>query len=300
MKPRRPVSLSNESERMRQIVREVGLPLRQLPDIISASAEDCLAWWSFHKDIRVTGSHFTRLTQILSIDENQLYNGTYDRELARKRVFGDYLSLPERYEGNKNSFIRTSAHILRYITLTRGQVFADKILHSLNVSPAIYNDLNTQINLTYFADLLETLARFGFSQEELDTLASVNFLTLHQSELGKQFRQSESYFDIYQTLANNFHYFDNNFEYKSSFVGKKYILKTLLPLEQHGFVKEDVRNLKRLMRYRHLLLAWFPYLGNMSPLFPKAEEECHHGILELRYEIDLSSDIKPPLVLHVV
>jgi hypothetical protein len=289
-----------EAARFRELITELGLPLKKLPEILSMGVSDCLAWWSEDLRVKINESHFNRLTGMLAINEDQLFLGTYDRELARKRIFGDYTSLPARYEENKNSFVRTSAHIMRYITLTRGQIFADQVVNSLNVSPLIYQDLNTQINLTYFADLLETLAKMGFSQDELDTLASVNFLTLQESQLGKQFQQAENYFDIYKTLANSFHYFDSNFEYKSEFVGKKYILKTVLPLDEHEYLKHDMQTMARLVRYRHILLAWFPHLGSMAPLFPKADVSYGKGTLEMRYEIDLGAEVKPPMTLHVV
>ncbi len=281
MKKERQTSVS-ESVRLRQLIREIGLPLRKLPDIIEAKSEDCLAWWSeLDSSIKVTEGHFQRLAGFVGIGENQLYTGEYDRELARKRIYGDYLSLPERYSENKNSFLRTSAHIVRYIVLTRGQMFADKILTGLNVSPLIYQNTDTQINLTYFADLLTALSDNDFSQLELDTLASVLFLSLQETSLGRQFQSSEGLVDIYQTLASNFDYFDSNFVYKSRFVKDKYVLKTILPLDQHTLLKENPASLQRLMRYRHILLAWFPYLGGMTPLFPKAENLKSSGLLEM-------------------
>lgn len=194
-----------ESHRLKALVKELGLPLKMLPEILSLGREDSLTWWS-HNDasFRIPHSTFSRLTDLTGINEDHLFSGEYSKDLARRRILGDHTSLPDRYLENKNSFVRTSDHIIRYIALTRGQWFADQVLTKLHVSPLIYKDLNTQINLTYFADLLKTLGNMGFSQIELDTLASVNFLTLHETELGKQFQQSGNYFDVYKTLAGNF------------------------------------------------------------------------------------------------
>ncbi|MNK15807.1 hypothetical protein D3C87_339580 [compost metagenome] len=292
---------TNESERLRELVREIGLPLKKLPDIISAGREDCLAWWSNQDvNLKINATHFARLTALIGIDENELYLGSYDKDLARRRLLGDYNSLPMRYQENKNSYLRTSAHIIRYIVLTRGQWFADQVLNSMNVSPLIYQDLNTQINLTYFADLLETLEKRGFTQEELDTLASVIFLSLQETQLGDRFSESEDFFDIYSTLANNFNYFDSNFEYKSHFVGKKYVLTTVLPLNQHEYLKNNPQNIQRLMRYRHILLAWFPYLGGMTPLFPKTELIRCSDVVEMKYEFELKANLTRPIHFQVV
>jgi hypothetical protein len=294
------MNFNTDAERFRELIHELGLPLKQLPSILGLKNAECLAWWAQKLDVKITDQHFARFSQLIAINENELYLGTYDRDLAKRRVFGEYTSLPARYEDNKNSFVRTSAHIIRYITLTRGSWFADQVVSSLNVSPLIYKDLGTQINLTYFADLLETLANIGFSQDELDTLASVNFLTLGGSALGQKFKQAENYHDIYKTLAENFHHFDSNFEYKSEFVGRKYKLKTTLPLTDHEALKKDPEAIERLMRYRHILLAWFPYLGGMAPLFPKAEMNFKSQTVQMVYEIDLSAEPKRPMNLHVV
>lgn len=264
--------------------------------------EDCLAWWSNEKStLKIGHEPFSRITEMVGIDENKLFTGTYDRDLARKRLLGDFQALPARYQENQNSFIRTSAHIIRYIVLTRGQYFADQVLYSLSVSPLIYQELGTQkINLTYFADLLEILTQRGFTQEELDTLASVIFLSLQETKLGQSFGESENFHDIYSTLAKNFDYFDTNFEYKSHFVGKKYVLTTTLDLAQHELLKESPENIRRLMRYRHILLAWFPYLAGLTPLFPKTELLRFSDVVEMQYEFDLVPNSKRPTKLLVV
>jgi hypothetical protein len=292
---------TNESLRLRELIREIGIPLRCLQDIINMRPEDCLTWWSDEESpIKAGSKPFSRIMEMVGIDENMLFTGTYDCDLARRRLLGDFKSLPERYQENQNSFLRTSAHIIRYIILTRGQSFADQVLYCMSVSPLIYNDVNVKINLTYFADLLEILAKKGFTQEELDTLASVIFLSLQGTALGETFSTSENHSDVYKILAKNFDYFDSTFEYKSQFVGKKYILKTILPLEDHSFLKNDPQKVMRLMRYRRILSAWFPYLAGMTPLFPKAELLKFNGdIVEMKYEFDLS--IKPsPTKLLVV
>ncbi|MGZ3691864.1 MAG: hypothetical protein ACXWRE_02290 [Pseudobdellovibrionaceae bacterium] len=290
-----------ESKRLRELVRELGLPLRKLPEVISMKHEDCLMWWSNQEvNLKIGSAPFSRLTTLVGIDENQLFTGTYDKDLARKRLMGDYCSLPERYQENQNSFLRTSAHIIRYITLTRGQWFCDQILYSLNLSPLIYKNLDCKINLTYFADLLELLAHKGFSQEELDTLGSIIFLSLQETSLGQLFKSSENFSDVYTTLARNFDYFDSNFEYQSRFVGKKYILKTVLDLNQHPHLKNNPQSLRNLMRYRQILLAWFPYLSGLGPLFPRTELLINSDVLEVQYELELATNPKLRAPLLVV
>ncbi|KYG66219.1 hypothetical protein AZI86_03925 [Bdellovibrio bacteriovorus] len=285
---------SDESTRLRELIQEIGLPLRRLPDIIEEKPEDCLSWWSqLNNNIKITESHFERIAKFSGIDERNLFSSDYDRELARRRVHGDYLSLPERYAENQNSFLRTSAHIMRYVVLTRGQWFADQILISMNVSPLIYQNTDTLINLTYFADLLAALEKNGFSQQELDTLASVIFLTLQDTALGKKFQSAESLSDVYSVLDENFGYFDSNFEYKGSFVKNTYTLTTILPLNQHQNLIQGSKSFNFLFRYRHILLAWFPFLAGMPPRFPRTEISSKGDILKVTYVSDLDSKLKP-------
>lgn len=285
---------TDESARLRELIKEIGLPLRRLPEIIEEKPEDCLSWWSqLNNNIKITESHFDRIAKFSGIDERKLYSGDYDRNLARKRIHGDYLSLPERYCENQNSYLRTSAHIMRYVVLTRGQWFADQILVNMNVSPLIYQNTDTLINLTYFADLLAELKKNGFSQEELDTLASVIFLTLQETALGQKFQSAESLTDVYRVLGENFGYFDSNFEYKSSFVKDTYTLTTVLPLNQHKNLIQGSESFNYLFRYRHILLAWFPFLAGMSPRFPRTEISHKGDILKVTYISDLDSKTKP-------
>jgi len=287
-----------EAVRLREVIKELGLPLRRLQEILSWSPQNCLAWWAQGKDEhKINFQHITRLAQTLSLNADDLYSGFYDRRLARQRMLGDYQSLPSRYIDRPNSYLRTSEHIFKYVVLTRGQLFADRLMATLNVSPLIYDDTNKVINLVYFADLLEALAKSGFSQHELDTLASVIFLSLQNTPLGQRFEESENFFDVYSTLAKNFAYFDSNFEYSSEFVGKKFILNTVLPLENHGGLKNQPAKLQALVRYRHILLAWFPYLAGMTPLFPKAETQYFSDSIHTRYELQLDKSTRPPVRL---
>ncbi|MBC7371882.1 MAG: hypothetical protein H7326_09965, partial [Bdellovibrionaceae bacterium] len=119
---------TDESTRLREVIREIGMPLRKLPDIISMNFEDSLSWWSNEATpLQNSVSPFTQITSMIGIDENQLFMGTYDRDLARKRMLGDYASLPQRYLESQYSFLITSDHIIRYMTLTRGQYFTDQV-----------------------------------------------------------------------------------------------------------------------------------------------------------------------------
>ncbi len=291
-----------KEQRLRQLIHEIGLPLRRLPDIIEEKPEACLSWWSEQShQIRITENHFMKLAKFTGMSEERLFNGTYNRDLARKRLFGEYNALPERYTDNQNSYLRTSSHILRCVGLTRGQHFADRALINLNLSPLIYQNTDTKINLTYFADLLETLSNMGLRQSEMDNLSSVLFLSIQDTPLGAKFQTAENLHEVYEVLAANFGYFDTNFDYTNKFIRNKYVLKTTLPLACHKGLQANPENLQRLMRYRHILLAWFPYLAGLTPHFPKVEIlRSTSSILETQYEVVLSDAPKQRPSLHAL
>lgn len=286
--------------RLRSLVSETGIPLRYLPHILEVSSEESLAWWSKRLKLPVSETEFQRLESLISIDDDLLISGNYDVALARRRAMGDVAALPERYATNPNSYLRTSYHIYKYLVLTRGQHFADQILYRMNVSPRIYENLATKVNLTYFVDLLDQLSLAGLSKVEMDSLSSVMFLTMHETQIGRIVGQAESAHDVYRLLSQSFEFFDTNFDYRSHFHGKKYILETVLPLSHHQDISQNAEGMQRLMRYRQILLAWFPYLAGMNPLYPATEFEIQTDRLVTRYEINLEREPKPLARIRLV
>lgn len=287
-------------QRLKGLVLETGLPLRRLPEVLDRSSEDVLGWWSDRYKILINHVHFNRLQDVFGIDDELLLNGNYDLSLARKRIFEDVRVLPDRYSTNQNSFLRTSYHIIKYLILTRGQKFADEILYKLNVSPLIYENLNTRVNLNYFVDLLDAVSQAGLSKEEMDSLSSVMFLTMHETRIGQIVGAAETVPDVYSLLSRNFEFFDTNFDYSSRFVGKKYHLKTVLPLARHKDLAKQQESMMRLMRYRQILLAWFPYLVGMNPLFPATQFSIKGDQLVAEYEFNLNRDSRPLARIELV
>lgn len=285
--------------RLRELVEELGLPLKKLPEILDLSSFETLQWWSGNLDFSPTERHFLRLSNNLGINESDLFRGDYDIALAKERVQGKLESLPERYLTNQNSFIRTSEHIYKYLKLTRGEQFTHQIYSELNVTSDIYSQSDLKINLTFFADLLAKLVEKGLKKEELDTLAAVIFLSLKDRPLGKELSTCEDHHDAYQVLSQNFAYFDQNFECESQFVGKKYILTMTLPLAEHKDLKGEPSKVDLLLRYRMICTAWIPHLAGLTPIFPSSESLSKNDIVRTRYELNLRSDrkTKPPLVL---
>lgn len=262
------ISLLSKGESVRQLILDTGLPLNKAPDVLGMSSSDFLDWWSSIEARSSKEVNIRQITQFFGVSEEQILTRKYDPHLLRSRIFVDPFSLPEKYSVNQFSFVRTSAHIFKYLVITRGQHFADSIAYKLNVSPQMYQNLNNRISLNYFLDLLDILEVHGFSQSELDTLSGVLFLGLAESPLFNEFKKSTTYYDCYQTLAKNLKLFDQNFVYHSELDSKQYIMKTLLPYENHNHFRWTDSQINKLNRYRQLLVGWFPYLCGLAPVIP--------------------------------
>lgn len=288
-------SLLTASKSIRQLILDTGLPLNKAPKALGMTSAHFMSWWSSKDQAVESRLNLTQLSQYLGISEDQIVSRTYDHDLVRTRIFDNPLKLPEKYSMNQFSFIRTSAHIFKYLKLTRGQHFADQIALKLNVSPLLYQNLSNRISLNYFLDLLDILEQKGFSKHELDTLSGVLFLGLTESDLYAEFKKSKNYYDCYNTLAKNLKLFDQNFEYRSDLDENQYRMTTFLPFENHNHFQWEDSKMKKLQRYRQLLLGWFPYLCGLAPLIPKARYEYKSDGIETHYVINFPKEGLMPL-----
>lgn len=260
--------LLTHSKSIRQLILDTGLPLNRAPEALGMTSRQFMEWWSSKEKPAESKANISNLSQFLGISEDQIISRNYNQALVHARIFKDPLTLPEKYSVNQFSYVRTSAHIFKFLVLTRGQHFADKIAAELNVSPLLYQNLNNKISLNYFLDLLEILELNGFNKNDLDTLSGVLFLGLAESELYAEFKKSTNYFECYNTLASNLNLFDANFIYQSDLDRHQYRMKTLLPYSQHDHFKWTELQINRLNRYRQLLVGWFPYLCGLPPIMP--------------------------------
>ncbi|MBL7542927.1 MAG: hypothetical protein JNL11_03880 [Bdellovibrionaceae bacterium] len=274
MKITQPSSLlKSQSESVRNLILDTGLPLNRAPEALGMSSSDFLQWWSSYGELCASKIQLKTVAQFLGVTEEQIMLGKYDAESLRTRIFVDPLALPEKYSHNQFSYIRTSAHIFKYLAISRGQHFADSIAYKLNVSPLFYQNLNNRISLNYFIDLLAILESQGFTQNEVDSLSGLLFLSWSESPLFMKFKQATNYYDCYLTLANNFKLFDDNFIYKSELDKNHYSMITFLPYEIHNHFEWQECKMNKLFRYRQLLLGWFPYLSGLPPVIPTVSHQ---------------------------
>lgn len=263
---------STQDKKLKHFIKDVGLPLNRAPEALGLSSEIFLEWWSGYRSRVIHKAQFVQLGQYLHIDEDSILEGTYDKSFIRSVLFSGDSAIPEKYSQNQFSYLRSSAHIFKFLTLKYGQHFSDMIMRKLNVSPLIYSDLNNKISLNYFMDLLETLAQHGFKERDLDQLACVMFLSLDQTpQMRAEFGKARNYYECYEVVAKNFKNLDNNFRMEMDLDRTRFKVTTFLDYDNHAHINFDRSRIDKILRYRLILAGWFPYLSNLAPSLPEYE-----------------------------
>lgn len=284
------------SSAARKLILNAGLTHKQAQSLLCLSQTDYARWWK-ECDINLNSSNLDCLTKALGISNDEAVLETYDLTNLRKRLFQNTNPLPDRYSLNSYSRVRSSAHIIRYLTLTKGQMFADQILRSLQVSPLLYDDQDNQISLNFFLDLLETLSEWGFSPGELDNLACVLFLGLKDTSLGNRFKSAQTHAQCYTILGDSLSLFDENFLYSYDVDSSQFHMTSILPYEKHETTALSPRRLALLQRYRLILIGWFPYLSGLVPIIPTVQYSTKKSGLCAQYSICFAGERTTPLTL---
>jgi len=277
-------SVLTESDKVRQFIQNVGLPSHMAPKALGLKPSEYMAWMA-GSPVDITLKNIVSLGQYLCIDEATIVEGSYDKNLIRSRLFAGIEILPEQYSENQFSHVRSSAHILKYLALTRGQHFSDMILRKLSISPLLYSNLDNKISINYFMDLLDMLAQNGLSEMEIDSLAGVLFLTISKTSLGERFKEAQNYFECYSILSESSRLFDSNFTYRFDMDRKKVHIESFLNFEKHLHINWSESRIQRLIRYRQILMGWFPYLSKLSPILPEHKVEYFANGIKCTYII---------------
>ncbi len=282
-----PVRKSTPDVTLRRFISDVGLPLRHAALLMEATPSAVLQWWSRGSGdlLQLGNKELSNLCKNLNISEDSLVEGSFDRSFVRRRIHEGPTTLPDHYSMRPGSHVRSSAHIIKYLTLTRGQDFCDRILSQLNVSPLIYEDLDRTINLKFFVDILNLLPKKGLDTLEMKSLPGLLFLSLMETPLGSEFGRVSSYYDCYLVLAKNIHLFDANFIYESDVDSKSYRLVADLPYDLYRAQGLELGELNSLFAYRERLPAWFAYLSGLAPVTPKVSYEFKSDVFRAVYEI---------------
>jgi len=286
------------SELIKKFIKDVGMPFNLGPEALGMKPSQFMQWMA-GQDVFIDRPQLTSLSQYLNLNEDSFVNGTYDKNLVRRRLFESSSALPEKYSQNQFSYVRSSAHIIKYLTLTRGQHFSDQILRSLNVSPLIYANIDNRISINYFVDLLDAIAKTDLSQTEIDSLAGMLFLGIEGTDLGDKFKEAETYYQCYEVLSQNITLFDSNFEYKFELDKDQVHIHSTFLFDKHFQEKWSLEKILRLERYRHLLSGWYPFLSKLAPVVPQHTIQSFPNRIEASYLIKFDDiPVKKPVAFQ--
>ena len=295
--------ITNPGGILRAFIVDAGMPLKMAPKVLGLSSGEFLSWWGGLRKSTIKYHHLARLAAFLSIDDADILNGSYDKHLVRQRIFESPSTLPERYARSAKSQIWTSAHIIRYLVLSRGQHFADIILHHLQVPPVIYEDPKCHIGFCFLVDLLNALASIGgLSPREMDLLPCLSFLAVAGTPLGDRYRRALTYSECYSILAKTLPLVNGQYRYAVELTNNRFEMSATLNYADAHFepTGKPQDELRLLMRYRRLLFGWVPYLSCLPPQLPKATYEFGPQELQEHYVIDFNGMAKADSILTLV
>ncbi len=273
-----------------KLIRDTGLPLKVFSTAASVAPESVLKWWAdANGQHTLRDSNLTSFSQYFGFSENHLLSDTYDKRLLRKRFLGKRTDLPEKYEFNARSYLRSSFYILEYLTLMYGRHFSDNLLFEMGVHPLMFQNLDQKINLVFVNDLLNRCKTLGFSESHFYSLAGSLFLSVEADELKSRVAikpTPEVFFGSLEGIANKFDInFQKNFEVSKN---RATIVETLSP-EIERFVQTEKINLDFLIFYRKLLYQSSPKLANMPAFKTTIKRNDLRGSIQTTYTIEFPS-----------
>ncbi|MGE0763538.1 MAG: hypothetical protein AB7N80_09705 [Bdellovibrionales bacterium] len=291
-------------EQLRVFVVQSGIDFRTLGMAIGESTRFVMQWWNKHGEIWLSDRHIGNLSAFLDVTPEQLLTQQIPVEELRTRFIEGPTRIEERYFVNAFSKVRTTAHIVRYLSLRFGRANVDNLLRQMGVHPCIYSSLDNKINIDFFIQLLEKVKSLGLAPQEISQLGCYMFLGVSGTELGSQFAQARNYAESYQVLNSNFHNFDRNFIYDVHLDDEGFEM-TIHPGEVlQKKIQDENTDCAMLALYRKYMMCWFPYLSGLPPVSGNLVKSLAYGDdhCVLRAKFPTPQDrprkaTKPPLVL---
>lgn len=282
------MSDSTIKKQLLKFIFKVGIDLDTLVFILNHDSEKIKSWFTEADNFSINQALLNQLSNFFKITEEQILSGDYNTKTLRFIYFGKKLSLdpPDKYKEYSHSKTRTSAHILKYLSLTRGQHFSDNLIQSFDISPTFFDSLDNNINLLFFIELLEKVKPI-LTKKEYDQLGGLLFLGIKNSGLGKEFASKDNYYSCYNTLIQNLSLFDNNFIYKTHLTPERLVFQARLNNETIEPLRIENERLLNITNYRKTLLEWIPYLSQLAPLESKINKCITQGDSYTEYEFVL-------------
>ncbi len=265
----------------RKFITNSGIPLSKVASIAEISPESLLQWWNqkTHLDVKKVEAFI----QYYGFTVDQMLDESLDISLFRKRFMHQQMALPEVYAANSFSYVRSSAHILRYLRLLYGQKFVDELLIQMQIHPCYFENFENRINLLFFVDLLNTCKKLGFTNKDIQQLSRNLFLSVENTSIHTLFKNCRNYEEVFQAIEASTRFFDDNFEYKFSISKNGFELKCKL----NESLTTDFQNYKEktdaLFFYRSKLFGSMPLLCGYDSIqidvkscISRGDRFCHY------------------------
>lgn len=270
---------------LKKLIIDSGLPLKKFAEATETSSLDTLKWWNSEEKLFIKDSQINSFQNFFAITIEDLLEDESKISLLRKRVFGDRDALPEKYENDANSFVRSTYYILKYLRMLYGQAFVDQTVLSLDVHPLYLDKLDNKINIRFLIDLLNKCKELGFKQQDFQRLSGSLFLSIENSESEDLFSTAHSYEDIYNSLSLIVNKFDHNFDY-DFVIGKTGADLITRPTEKIKHLLDDpTLNSEILFSYRPMLFSQAPLINNRPGLDIKVKSCTSRGDSFSRYQV---------------
>lgn len=274
----------------RNLIVETGMPLKVFAKAAGIRSESVLTWYSkITQPERFAYKHLKNFSETFGFSEESIFHSTYDRALLRKRFLGPVNSLPDRYQENADSYIRSSYYIIEYLTLLYGKQAVDKILFDLKVHPTFVDNVNNKVSILFVMDLLRACQKLGFKERDFKSLAGSMFLSVEKDQLQSLLTgvdRLESFMYVFPELCS---YFDMNFEYKFNvgISGVEIINKPSDSLMK--LVSNKQVDIKLLEFYRNLLYNQSPKLVDLPEVSAEVNSSLSSGHSFVRHMVRFNS-----------
>lgn len=255
--------------KIKQFIQLSGLPLSQFAEIIGEKCPFALKWWNGFHRIQLSDRHIENFLFYFSSSAEEFFSYSFTElfiDRAREKFLKAPIQFNEKYFIEAESKVRTTAHIIKYLSYRYGRQKVDRILHSMHIHPSLFSNLDNKINIHFFLDLLQESKKLGLTDGEVHYLSTYLFLSLQNTNVGQIFNGASNHRECFDLLNQNWSHFDRNFEYQMELREDGFSLK-MKPGDFLSQLMVDHKvDVKDLMFYRKNLACWFPYLAGLPPV----------------------------------
>ena len=137
------------SQQVRDFVQESGISLKEFKSLTGLSASQVMTWYA-GDDSLFKEKHLCNLERGLCASLESLRNKKILNKCFFENFRGEKIVVSENYVNSARSYVRSSAHIVKYLELLFGRERIKFILKEMDVHRAYLDELDNRINILFF------------------------------------------------------------------------------------------------------------------------------------------------------